>query len=195
MEYESVKTLILSKLEKELPAWLYYHNVNHTLDVLEAAVNIAANENINTTDLLLLKTACLFHDSGMLTTYQGHEEASTEITNEILPEFNYSKREIELINQMILTTKLPQDASHPLEKILCDADLDYLGRNDFFMISHQLRQEWLISRFKPTTLIEWYQLQVEFLQSHTYFTKTSEKLRSEGKQDNLGQILELLNHK
>lgn len=194
MEYENVKRFILKKLETELPSWLYYHNINHTLDVLESAINIAENEKLSPGDLVILKTACLFHDSGMLKTYTGHEEASTEITKEFLPEYNYSHEEIEMINQMIMTTKIPQHAKNLKEKIICDADLDYLGRNDFFMISHQLKQEWLISGFKPTSLIEWYRLQVDFLKNHKYFTKTSEKLRTEGKRDNLNQILELLNH-
>lgn len=195
MNYEQAKKFIIKKLDEELPPWLYYHNLSHTLDVLDAAMNIAKEEKVSKPDLLLLKTACLFHDSGMLRSYTGHEEASIEITKEVLPEFDYSQREIDLINQMIITTQLPQDAKHLLEKILCDADLDYLGRDDFFMISHQLRQEWLVSGFKTTNLIEWYQLQVEFLRAHIYFTLSSKNTREAGKMENLNQILALLNHK
>lgn len=195
MNYDRAKDFIIKKLDVELPPWLYYHNLSHTMDVLEAALKIAEEEKVSKPDLILLKTACLFHDAGMLRSYVGHEEASVEIVKEVLPEFDYSRREIDLINQMIITTKLPQDAKHLLEKILCDADLDYLGRDDFFMISHQLRQEWLVSGFKPTNLTEWYQLQVEFLRGHVYFTPSSKNTREQGKTENLNQILDLLNHK
>ncbi len=78
MNYEGVKKFILNKLEKELDPRLTYHSISHTLDVLESAIRLAELEKLSENDVLLLKTACLFHDSGMLVTYRGHEEASIE---------------------------------------------------------------------------------------------------------------------
>ena len=93
---------------------------------------------------------------------------------------------------MIMTTKLPQSASDQLEKIICDADLDYLGREDFYMISHRLKLEWNLKNVNKTTLREWYELQVKFLENHTYFTKAACESRIKGKQTNLEQIKELI---
>ncbi len=128
----------------------------------------------------------------MLKTYIGHEEASVEIVQETLPRFGYDKKDIDLISEMIITTKLPQSANTYLEKILCDADLDYLGREDFFMIAHQLQYEWNVLNIRHTTLREWYELQIMFLENHSFFTNSAIRLRDEKKADNLKQVQELV---
>jgi uncharacterized protein len=194
MNYEGAKRFILHKLEKELDARLTYHSISHTLDVLESAVRLAQTENLTSDQMLLLQTACLYHDSGMLVTYRGHEEASIEICRQTLPSFNYSADEIETVCRMIQTTKLPQCASEHLDKILCDADLDYLGRPDFFMIAHRLKYEWDVMNIHPTTLQQWYQIQRDFLSNHKYFTNSAVKLRQSFKIENLKQIEFMCNH-
>ncbi len=192
MDYDGVKAFMLDKLSKELSPNLYYHDINHTLDVLHSAEILMGAEGIDAAEQLIVKTACVLHDAGMLKTYIGHEEASCKLAMEILPAFNYSKQEIERVNQMIMTTKLPQSATDRLEQIICDADLDYLGRNDFFMISHRLKYEWDLHDFKKTTLREWYELQVSFLTNHVYFTKAAIESREVMKQQNLREIMELM---
>jgi uncharacterized protein len=194
MNYESAKKFILKRLEKELDPRLTYHSIDHTLDVLESAIRLAKTENLQPNELILLKTACIFHDSGMLVTYRGHEDASIKICQETLPLYNYKEHDIVIICRMIRTTILPQCASGHLDKILCDADLDYLGRQDFFMIAHRLKYEWDILNIHPTTLLEWYAIQKEFLSSHKYFTKSAIKLRQSYKMQNLRQIEVMCNH-
>jgi uncharacterized protein len=194
MNYEAAKKFILNKLERELDPRLTYHSINHTLDVLDSAIRLAELEKLSSKEILLLKTACIFHDSGMLVTYRGHEEASIEICRQTLPAFNYNEEETEIICRMILTTKLPQCASDSIDKILCDADLDYLGRTDFFMIAHRLKYEWDVLDFHPTTLQEWYKIQRDFLSSHRYFTISAIKLRQSYKMENLKQIEIICNH-
>lgn len=192
MNLDGAKKYILNRLQHEINKNYSYHNVSHTINVYEACDRIAKEENLskNKTDLLL--TAALFHDSGMLISYIEHEEASTLMTKEILPEFDYSPEEIEEINKMILTTKLPQSAKTLEEKILCDADLDYLGRDDFYMIAHQLKYEWKINGINKLSLREWYELQISFLDNHKYFTQTESNLREKKKLKHLKEIKNLL---
>lgn len=192
MNFEKAREYIIKKLVDELNPALTYHNIDHTLDVLQAAGNLASLEKLNGHDKTLLETAALFHDSGMLKTYIGHEEASAEIVRQYLPDFGYQPDEIDIVCKMIITTKLPQSASTFLEKILCDADLDYLGRDDFFMIAHQLQYEWNVMNIRPTTLKEWYGLQIKFLEGHEFFTESAKRLRNEKKADNLKQVRELV---
>jgi uncharacterized protein len=194
MNYEGAKNYILNKLEKELDPRLTYHSISHTLDVLESAIRLAEMEEISATDMVLLKTACLFHDSGMLVTYRGHEEASIEICRETLPHFNYNEEETEAVCRMILSTKLPQYATLLPDKILCDADLDYLGRRDFFLISHRLKYEWDVLDIQPTTLQQWYKIQRDFLSAHHYFTQSAIMLRQDYKMENLKQVEFMCNH-
>jgi len=191
MNFDGVKKYILTKLEKELKPTLYYHDVHHTLDVYHSAERIATLEKVSKHEKFLIKTAALFHDSGMLRTYTGHEEASCEIAKETLPKYGYKPEDIKCICKMIMTTKLPQSASDQLEMIICDADLDYLGREDFYMISHRLKLEWNLLNINKTTLRAWYELQIRFLENHNYFTKAAIESRNRGKQTNLEQIKKL----
>ena len=192
MDFIGARDFIIKKLANELTPDLTYHSLNHTMDVLQAAENYAELEKINKHDRTLLETAALFHDSGMLKAYIGHEEASIEIANKYLPDFGYNDNEIDLISNMILTTQLPQSAKTPLEMIICDSDLDYLGREDFFMIAHQLQYEWNILEIRRTTLREWYELQVKFLENHHFFTTSARRLRDEKKAINLEQVKQLV---
>jgi len=192
MDFAGAKSYILEKMERELNPDLVYHCLDHTLDVFSAALKIAEMEGVSGKDLILLKTAAVYHDSGMLLRYVGHEDASIEIIREILPRFEFSEEDIGTIAIMIGTTKLPQGADTFLAKILCDADLDYLGRDDFFMTSHRLRHEWDTLNINKLTLYDWYQLQIRFLESHEYFTKCAIKLRQKKKLENLKQIKDLL---
>ena len=194
MDIAKAKEYITHRLSHETNLDYYYHNIDHTLDVWRSAIRLCRMEKVSDRDQILIETAALFHDSGMLSTYIGHEAASVEIVKEALPGFGYSADDIDLISRMIMTTKLPQSAKTHHEMILCDADLDYLGRDDFFMIAHGLRLEWNRLQIRPTTLADWYKLQISFMEDHTFFTDSSISLRQDGKDGNLQQVKDLVNH-
>lgn len=150
MNFIGAKEFVLNKLKKELKPNLFYHCFDHTIDVYESAINLAKFENITGNDLVYLETAALFHDTGFLFAYNDHEEGSIEFAKTHLPCFGYTKEEIDIITKMIRTTKLPQSPTTLTEKILCDADLDYMGRDDFFMIANRLLCEWNLNGFSVT---------------------------------------------
>ncbi|MCF8302180.1 MAG: HD domain-containing protein [Bacteroidales bacterium] len=191
MDFLRARDFILSKLKTELKPALFYHNIQHTFDVRDAVVRIAKMEKVNSHDLVLLETAAYFHDAGLIYQYKDHEDVSIEMAGKHLPKFGYSPQEIRIINRMIDRTRLPQGAKSLPEKILCDADLDYLGRDDYFMIAHMLKYEWKMMGYE-TKLRDWYKLQRKFLSEHQYFTGSARKLRQETKEQNLAQISELL---
>ncbi|HPR58910.1 MAG TPA: HD domain-containing protein, partial [Bacteroidales bacterium] len=105
MDYEGVKKLMLDKLSRELSNNLYYHDLSHTLDVLQSAQQLMESENTDAHEQILIKTACVFHDSGMLKTYNGHEEVSCEMADLLLPQYGYKQEDIKMIKKMIMTTK------------------------------------------------------------------------------------------
>ena len=194
MDYKSAEHYIIDRLTKELPCNLYYHGIEHTLDVLNAAENYAAMEHLKKEDIVLLRTAALFHDSGFLVKYSSNEVASVEIINRVLPGFGYSMWQIDRISKMILTTELPQKPRNLPQKILCDADMDYLGRDDFYMIGIRLYREWNENGLR-TSLKEWYIQELYFLQQHEYFTNSAFMLRNEKKLKYMAEIKALLGNK
>lgn len=179
--FTPIRSYILDKLKNDLPATLTYHNIHHFEDVLQQAIRIARAEGVSgEEELFLLKTACLYHDSGFLFAYQGHEEKSCRIAEEDLPRFGVSPVQVRRIQALILATRIPQSPHDLLQKILCDADLDYLGRDDFYPIAETLFEE--LKAYKLiTNREEWNRVQVSFLTSHHYFTGTSVRLRNEKK--------------
>jgi hypothetical protein len=92
---------------------------------------------------------------------------------------------------MIMATEVPQRPIDALGEVLCDADLDYLGRPDFFRIGNLLFQE-LKSRGALSTEREWNELQVRFLSGHRYFTATCQRLREPIKQQHLATVRQWL---
>lgn len=187
IHFEQVEAFILDKLEHELPRHLSYHSVAHVKDVIEAAMKIAAEEQVSGEDLLLLKTAALFHDSGFLQGAQEHERKSCDIARQYLPGYGYTAAQLEKICGMIMATRIPQSPANHLEQILADADLDYLGRDDFFTIGNRLYEE--LSMFGiVNTERDWNLLQERFLESHHYFTPTAIRWRAAKKQENLDKI-------
>ena len=185
--FTSIKQPILSRLKNELDPRLGYHNITHTLDVLEQAEVLAKQEKVTDKhDLLLLKTAAVFHDSGFLFVYKGHEEKGCEIASESLRNV-FSEEDIKKVCGMIMATKIPQSPKTLLEQIICDADLDYLGRNDFEPISRNLYKEFIVFKIIPEDII-WDHIQIKFFESHHYFTGTSVNKRNEKKLKHLNTL-------
>jgi uncharacterized protein len=187
MQFERVKKFILDKLKKELTKNLTYHSLGHIKDVYKAAENLSHLEGISEEDKLLLLTAVLFHDSGFLISQKEHERLSCELARKYLPDFDYTQEEIARICDMIMATQIPQSPTNLLEKIICDADLDYLGRDDFFTIGDKLFDE-LVMYGIIDSENEWNKLQVRFLEKHRYFTSSAKKLRKAKKIENLAIV-------
>ena len=141
--FQALKANIIQRLSG-LDTRLTYHNLAHTLDVMEQAVRISVEESITDPDqLLLVKIAALYHDTGFLFTYRGHEEKSCEIARQDLADSDLTVDQVNTITGMIMATKIPQNPANLMEEILCDADLDYLGRDDYPPISDSLKIEFL----------------------------------------------------
>jgi len=195
MDPGAASEYIIGRLQRELPPSLTYHCMEHTLDVIEATRLLAGMEKISQPDKTLLETAALYHDAGMLVRYKDHELASASLARETLPGFSYSPAEINQVERLIMVTRLPQRPYNHLEQVMCDADLDYLGRDDFFIHSFKLRLEWQVFGILHTTLAEWLDIQIRFLSEHRYFTGSAISLRQEKKLLNLDEIRSLVNRK
>ena len=188
LAFSEIEFQVINELENKLSPALTYHNIAHTKDVLKQAVAIAKSEDINDEEaILLLKVAALYHDIGFLEVYSGHEEVSCKVASEELANFGFSIHQIQKVCGMIRATKVPQQPTNKLEEIICDADLDYQGRDDFFEIGRGLYKEFIDQKVISEER-SWNLLQVRFLESHHYFTTTSKNLRQKEKQKHLDTI-------
>ncbi|MEI6694451.1 MAG: HD domain-containing protein [Bacteroidota bacterium] len=188
MKLLEIEKYVTKRFEMELKPCYVYHTLKHTLDVVTSSEIIAKLEGIQEYEIGIIKTAAYFHDIGILIQFKEHEKHSVNIAQEILPTFGYKTEDIEVIIGLIHSTQMPQVANNILQEIICDADLDYLGRDDYFEISSKLRKEWL-SLFKMDfSDIQWHMSQKAFLCNHVYHTAASRKMRNEIKEKNIFKV-------
>lgn len=188
INYAKAERFIHTMLAKKLPKNLHYHSIWHTKDVTAAAERIALMEGIEDEGLFLLKSAASYHDAGFVEKYENNEPIGIQLAHDHLPKFGYSYEQIKRIESLIYATIFPHNPTNHLEEILCDADLDYLGRDDFWEISDKLRRE-LKEHGKINSDRKWDEIQVAFFQKHKYFTKSSINLRQEKKDQHLKEII------
>jgi HD superfamily phosphodiesterase len=189
MNTGKLKKFILHKLESELSDKLTYHGVNHTKYVLLSCDKYIKRMHISAGNAYLLRTAAIMHDTGYIWTFDTHEDESIKYARKLLPEWNYTNAEIEIIAGIIEATKIPQKPLNILEQIIGDADLDYLGTDFFYKIGNKLYNE-LLAYNKVTTEEQWDRIQVRFLQNHRFHTPFAKKYREPVKQKYLNEILE-----
>ena len=193
MDFAGARDYIIGRMMKELNPSLTYHTTDHTLDMHRAAIRLMDMEHFDDEhERLLIETAAIYHDAGMMVSYNDHETQSVLIAGEMLPTFGYTLEDIDEVAGLILVTKLPQMPATLPEQILCDADLDSLGRDDFFIESFKLQLEWNLNGIYKTNLAEWLRFEVKFFTGHNYFTESGRALRQEQKRKNLLEITTLL---
>jgi ligand-binding sensor domain-containing protein/class 3 adenylate cyclase/predicted metal-dependent HD superfamily phosphohydrolase len=191
INYYKAERHIMKVLEKKLSPKLHYHSIAHTKDVCNAIERIALEEGVTDEGLFLLKSAATYHDAGFVESYEKNEPVGARMAEEILPKYGYSEQHIEQIKKLIYVTQIPHKPSDHLEEIICDADLDYLGRDDFHEIADKLRKE-LREHGKIDSDRKWDEIQVVFLTNHQYFTETAKRSRNTKKAQNLEEIKERL---
>ncbi len=192
VRFDDIEEVVLNMLEEKLPKNLYYHNLKHTIDVTVQVEIIGRSEGITDEEMLMLKTAALFHDTGFTRTYKDHEEAGAEIAREYLPRFDYTAEQIDLICNLIMKTKLPPKPVTLLEQIICDADLDYLGRADFIPVSGNLYRELKERGAIEDDINKWNKMQIKFIEGHQYFTNSAKQMRDVNKNNQLEAIRRLV---
>jgi len=189
MDYIRLEKDVIEKLRHELSRELYYHRVEHSIDVVRDATIIGQAEGIKGDDLLLLKTAALLHDSGFLKSTYQNEVHGCQIAEGILPDYGYSPEQIKIIEGMILATSIPQKPTNLLEEIICDADVAYLGKIDAFAHAENLRREMKEVNDCTFSDIEWIDFQLNFLKSHNFFTIYAREYLTPGKKQYVKTLL------
>ena len=164
-----LKEKIFDDLSNILDENYSYHNLDHTKRVISAAVDIGSNYDLSEKDWRCLLTACLLHDYGFIESHVEHEKISAKLSSQILPKYGFSETDIQIINSLIIVTKLEEKPTNLLESIIRDSDLEYLGSEDFIKISPLLKKEWINCKVVKSDS-EFYKIQYEFILNHSFYT-------------------------
>jgi len=169
MDYQSAEKMILQQLREQLPPTYFFHNWEHTADVVAAVARLASECGCSERETVLLKTAALCHDTGYLRRYERNEALGVEFARRYLPQFGYGEPELTEIETLILSTEFPYHPQRLLEKVLCDADLFYILTDCFAERANRFRRE-LAGRQMPLDDVAWQELETKFLCKITYYT-------------------------
>ncbi|WP_223034309.1 HD domain-containing protein [Hanstruepera marina] len=186
-QFQEIYNEALDILAENLPEYLWYHSLEHTLYVFDRAIYIGKKEGVSNENLLLLKIAALYHDMGFINTQVEHEQESCKIAKANLKKYNLTSAEIQTICGMITATKIPQKPKNHLEAILADADLEYLGTTRFQEASDRLYKE--LKHFNPAlSKSKWNTIQKTFLTNHHYHTDFCKRYKTHRKHKNMEML-------
>ena len=167
-----------------------YHNLDHTIQVVEKIKMLAKEENIGTEDTENLILAGWFHDLGYISDCDHHEDASRTIAENFLKEQGLELGRITKIGELILATDKFYKPKNHLEEIIKDADLYHLASDDYFRICENLRLEIKEVHQQKFSKLKWSELNITFFAKHQFYTRFAKENWQPVKEKNVEKILE-----
>jgi predicted metal-dependent HD superfamily phosphohydrolase len=156
-------------LKDNLSKGIYYHDLEHTQEVVEAAEEIGFASNLSEEQLETVLIAAWFHDTGYYKGMQDHEVNSKEVAEDFLRKEGVNDKKINDVSGCILATMIPQHPTNIMEEVLCDADLYHVSTKEFFKKSELLRKEFSLVFPDEIQLDEWFKKSIKFLKKHNFF--------------------------
>lgn len=177
---------------RHLPEKFSYHNLKHTHDVVDAALEIGARCKLEEKDMEIVLMAAYLHDIGYSKSNQEHERHSMALSQDFLTKEQVPARIIEQVTQCIEATKMPQNPKNKREQVLCDADLYHLADKSYLEKSELLRKEFSIIEEDHISQMEWLDMSSVFIENHSYFTDYGRQELEPKKEKNLKKIRQKL---
>ena len=184
-----IKEFVQNYFAEHLNPNRIYHNLYHTQNVVELALQIANHYKLDSKSLFIIEAASWFHDIGYTEDPAHHEKKGTQIAEKFLKELSVADDSIKSIKGCIIATRLPQQPKTLLERIICDADMYHLGLDDFGAKSKLVRKEMELINRQKIHKVEWKQKNIELLQNHRFKTDYAQQLLSDQQKKNLEKLL------
>lgn len=186
---DKVEKHVVNLLRTELSPKFLYHNLSHTLRVVQSTKELIKAENIEGDDAEDLIISAWFHDVGYTKGCEKHEEEGAKMARIYLDDINLKPERIDHICKLIMATKLGYEPENNLEKIIKDADNSHFGSKDYADITELLREEWEQIDNNMLTNSEWAQSNIVFFTSqHRFYTKHALKKWQQVKDKNLSSL-------
>ncbi len=187
---QKAEHFVINILNEKLDKAFLYHNISHTIRVVDKAKELGELAKVNENDLQLLVLSAWFHDVGFTVKADGHEDESIRIATDFLKEQQVAPDVIDTINSLIASTKQNKVPVTPLEKILKDADCSHVGSKDYSSFSQLLHKELELTQNISIPEVDWLNTNVDFLtNNHRFYSDVGVKKWEKQKSKNLSQIL------
>jgi len=179
-------------LKENLPPEFTYHNLIHAREVFEAVTELGINSGITDEELEILQVAAWFHDAGFIKDYQDHENKSIEIAKEYLGNIRYPDKKIIRLTEIIIMTDMANIPLSLSDKIIRDADILYIGKEDFYYKCLALKYELESVEHKRLTESEWLHSNFDFINGTVFFTDYAKLKYEPGRQKNISRLNEMI---
>ncbi len=187
------KEYVESFLEQNLSDEIFYHDLEHTHEVVKAADEIGRASGLTDDQLETVLIAAWFHDTGYFKGKINHEKESKNIAEEFLRDQGINEKKVTEVGGCIIATKIPQRPTNLMEEVLCDADLYHLSTSEFFRKSELLRKEFSLTGNNEIKDKEWLKANIKFLKKHTFFTDYAREKLYPHKKKNLKKLKSIKN--
>lgn len=182
---EKVIGFVKRQFDKNETERFQYHNLKHTLLVVEKCCYLAQLEDLSEREHELLELAAWLHDFGYLFSYSRHEERSAKMARKILTHFGYGKEDIETVQATILSTQINAKPNNEMQKIIKDADFYHFSCGTFYELSMKLWWEITLLTGKQIDTYDWCEQTLDLMLKHQYYTQYGAAVLEVGKQQNI----------
>ncbi len=165
-----LEEIVFQKLETELHKNLIFHTAEYSRHLYEYSGLLAKASDLDQEESLFVRTSALLLNVGFTRVYDNQENKSAEFAREILPEFNYSEKQ-----------------KNMLEMVLYDIKMEFIGRADFirlykllFLEQNQYQKSLDIKEFKRKQLL--------IIQDYQFYTESAKRLREIPPEEQLVRI-------
>ena len=170
---------------------MYYHQYDHALSVMERWIYLATVEWCTEEEIEMIAIAALFHDTWFVIQYEHNEPFWAKIARNYLRTILYPEDRIKIIQEIILATAPSAKPNNLLEEIIKDADMDNLGRDDFFDINEKVKKELEVMKNIKIKDPDWHHASLDIIQWHVFYTDTQIKERNEKLLKNMKKLQSL----
>ena len=177
-----------SLLSEKLSPEFIYHNLAHTLDVVQNVIEIGTNSNFEKEKLDLVQLAAIFHDIGWTKSINSHEEAGSNIAREFLASQNVDETDIKEICELILSTEHNATPGTLGQKILHDADILHIGKKKFYSKSLALKSEIEHIEKKRISELSWIEFTLDYFNKNKFLTDYVIENYSNKRQKNISKL-------
>lgn len=165
-----------------------YHNLQHTLEVVRHADQLALDLTMDELQRAQLLCAAAFHDSGYYDDPNDHENIGARYAANFLETQEARPEMIRQICTLIQATALHAEPMNPQQEVLKDADLHYLAQSNFEARAEDLRQEWAATKTLTFSEEAWLAQNIRFLENHRYRSQAGIERYENHKHENLQRL-------
>jgi predicted metal-dependent HD superfamily phosphohydrolase len=168
---EQAQSFVFKLLKDKLSISFTYHNVNHTVSVVNAVEDLCEKESLNQFDREIVIIAAWFHDAGYINGCENHELSSVSIVVDFLKGKDMPVGYIDKVSSLIKATTFDYVPTTILEKIIRDADYSHFANPDYLNVCELLRTELKNTQKKGYSDLKWANENYRMLENqHKYYT-------------------------